>query len=113
MGAALAPLTAAGIAGVEAADAGAASGVMNAAQQLGASLGVSILATVVAGSTAASGAPRAGLALHGAARTGLADGVATALSGSVVLLALGLAVIVAAVHTPRAGALARAIGAVR
>ena len=113
MGAALAPLTAAGIAGVEAADAGAASGVMNAAQQLGASLGVSILATVVAGSTAASGAPRAGLALHGAARTGLADGVATALSGSVVLLALGLAVIVAAVHTPRAGALARAIGAMR
>ena len=113
MGAALAPLTAAGIAGVEPADAGAASGVLNAAQQLGASLGVSILATVVASSTSAAGAPRAGLALHGAARTGLADAVATALSGSVVLLALGLAVVVAAVHTPRAGALARAVGAVR
>jgi EmrB/QacA subfamily drug resistance transporter len=114
MGAALAPLTAAGIAGVEPADAGAASGVLNAAQQLGASLGVSILATVVASSSSsAAGPPRAGLALHGAARTGLADAVATALSGSVVLLALGLAVIVAAMHTPRAGALARAIGAVR
>jgi predicted MFS family arabinose efflux permease len=94
MGAALAPLTAAGLAGVDPADAGAASGVVNAAQQLGVSLGVSVLVTVVA---AASGAaPRTGLALHGAARAELAHAVATALTGSAVLLALGLAVIAAA-----------------
>jgi EmrB/QacA subfamily drug resistance transporter len=98
MGAALAPLTAAAIAGVDPADAGAASGVVNAAQQLGVSLGVSILVTVVA----ASGAqPATGLALHGAARAELAQGVATALTGSAVLLALGLAVILgAAVRRP-------------
>jgi Na+/melibiose symporter-like transporter len=102
MGAALAPLTAAGIAGVESADAGAASGVVNAAQQLGASLGVSILVTVAAAGGAASGHhPGIGLALHGAARAELAQAVGTALTGSTVLLALGLAVVAAAVRRPR------------
>jgi predicted MFS family arabinose efflux permease len=97
MGAALAPLTAAGIAGVAPADAGAASGVVNAAQQLGVSLGVSVLVTVVASAHPA----RTGLALEGAARTDLAEAVATALTGSAVLLALGLAVVAAAVRRPR------------
>lgn len=106
MGSALAPLTAAGIAGVEAADAGAASGVVNAAQQLGASLGVSVLVTIVA-------APQTGLALHGAARADLADAVGTALTGSAVLLALGLAVIAAAVRRPRPITAARALGVAR
>jgi EmrB/QacA subfamily drug resistance transporter len=103
MGAALAPLTAAGIAGVAPADAGAASGLVNAAQQLGVSLGVSLLVTVAAAGSAAS-APdsHAGLALEGAARAHLADAVATALTGAAVLLALGLAVVAAAVRRPRA-----------
>jgi len=99
MGGALAPLTAAGISGVAPADAGAASGVMNAAQQLGASLGISVLVTVVA--AAGETGTRAGVALDGAARTELAHAVGTALTGSTVLLALGLAVVVAAVRRPR------------
>jgi predicted MFS family arabinose efflux permease len=103
MGAALAPLTAAGIAGVDPADAGAASGVVNAAQQLGVSLGVSVLVTVsaAAGGVPPSGQPATGLALHGAARAELAHAVLTALTGSAALLALGLAVIAAAVRRPR------------
>ena len=52
IGAALVPLTTAGIAGVAADDAGAASGLVNVAQQLGGSLGLGILITVFA---AASG----------------------------------------------------------
>jgi EmrB/QacA subfamily drug resistance transporter len=82
MGGALAPLTAAGIAGVEARDAGAASGVVNASQQLGSSLGLSILVTVFA----ANGSE--------ANRHGLADGVAAAITGSALLLTLALATIV-------------------
>jgi EmrB/QacA subfamily drug resistance transporter len=115
MGAALAPLTAAGIAGVDPADAGAASGVMNAAQQLGVSLGVSVLVTVVAAAGgAASGARSAtGLALHGAARAELAHAVATALTGSAVLLALGLAVIAAAGRRPRPATTTRALEVAR
>jgi EmrB/QacA subfamily drug resistance transporter len=103
MGAALAPLTAAGIAGVAPADAGAASGVVNAAQQLGVSLGVSVLVTVVAtaGGAASDHRPETGLALHGAARAELAHAVAVALTGSAVLLALGLAVVAAAARPPR------------
>ena len=103
MGAALAPLTAAGIAGVAPADAGAASGVVNAAQQLGVSLGVSLLVTVAAAANGATTGRPASAALppDGAARAHLADSVATALTGSAVLLALGLAVVAAAVRPPR------------
>jgi hypothetical protein len=115
MGAALAPLTAAGIAGVAPADAGAASGVVNAAQQLGVSLGVSLLVTVAAAAGgAASGArPATGPALEGAARAQMADAVATALTGSAVLLALGLAVVAAAVRRPRPRTIARILEAAR
>ncbi len=97
MGSALAPLTGAALAGVAPGDAGAASGVVNAAQQLGVSLGLSVLVTVAAGSGGASAAAAPGLQLDGAARVELAHAVSAALTGSVVLLALGLAVIVAAV----------------
>jgi hypothetical protein len=102
MGGALAPLTAAGIAGVDRVDAGAASGVVNAAQQLGVSLGVSVLVTVVAAAGGATSGrlPTIGLALDGSARAELAQAVATALTGSAVLLALGLAVVVVAVRRP-------------
>src|SRR3954465_13934705 len=49
MGSALAPLTGAALARVDPGDAGAASGVVNAAQQLGVSLGLSVLVTVASG----------------------------------------------------------------
>jgi hypothetical protein len=101
MGAALAPLTGAGLAGVAPADAGAASGVLNAAQQLGVSLGVSVLVTVVAAAGGAASGKQTGLALDGAARAELAHAVGTALTGSAVLLALGLAVVAAALRRPR------------
>ncbi len=79
------------------ADAGAASGVVNAAQQLGVSLGLSVLVTVAAGAGGASAGPAPGLRLDPAAQIDLAHAVSAALTGSVVLLALGLAVVVAAV----------------
>jgi EmrB/QacA subfamily drug resistance transporter len=115
MGTALAPLTAAGLAGIDPADAGAASGVVNAAQQLGVSLGVSVLVTVAAaaGGAASGDRPATGLALHGAARAELAQAVATALTGSAVLLALGLAVIAATVHRPSPSPTARVLEVTR
>jgi EmrB/QacA subfamily drug resistance transporter len=48
VGAAFIPLTAAGLAGVAGSDAGAASGLVNAAQQLGGSVGVGVLVSVFA-----------------------------------------------------------------
>jgi hypothetical protein len=50
----LGPLTAAGIARVEPRDAGAASGLVNVAHQLGGSLGLGILVAVLAAATAHS-----------------------------------------------------------
>jgi EmrB/QacA subfamily drug resistance transporter len=88
MGAALGPLTGAGVAGVEARDAGAASGHVNASQQLGISLGLSILVTVFA----AGGSE--------ATRHDLSDGVSAAITGSALLLTLALAVIVFVVARP-------------
>ncbi|MFJ3034679.1 MFS transporter [Curtobacterium pusillum] len=49
------PLTAAGIAGAPAADAGAASGLVNTAHQLGSTLGVAVLTAVGAGAATLSG----------------------------------------------------------
>src|SRR3954470_14327227 len=93
MGGALAPLTAAGIAGVESADARAASGPVNAAHQLGGSLGLSVLVTVfAAGGGAATGN-----------RYDLAHGVAAAGTGSAVALTLALAIIVLVIARAESG----------
>lgn len=67
----LSPLTAAGIAGVSAKDAGAAGGVVNVAHQLGNSLGLAVL-VALAGSS------------------GLAHRVTTALTAATIFLALAL-----------------------
>jgi len=88
MGTALTPLTQAGIAGVAPEDAGAASGLVNTAHQLGGALGISVLVTVF---TAAGG--------EGSAHE-LVQGVASSLTGSVVFLALGLLVVVVAIARP-------------
>ncbi|MYM24265.1 MFS transporter [Duganella sp. FT135W] len=79
----LSPLTAAGIAGVSAQDAGAAAGVVNVAHQLGNSLGLAVLVSL-----AAIGAHE----LHGAAL--LAHRVTTALTASSVMLVLALLLMV-------------------
>src|SRR4051812_39470790 len=81
-GLAFAPLTSAGIAGVAPRDAGAASGLVNTAHQLGTALGLAVLAAV---------AIRAGAGLSGPAA--VAEHVRAALTGSSVLLALGLLVV--------------------
>jgi hypothetical protein len=94
MGAALAPLTAAASRASPPDDAGAASGVVNAAQQLGVSLGVSVLVTVAARAAARRPAGAAACARRRRARPARARR-RPALTGSAVLLALGLAVVAA------------------
>lgn len=71
-GLAFGPLTAAGIAGTAAANAGAASGLVNTAHQLGSSLGVGVLVTVSTGAAS------------------LADSAATAYAGGTYMLAAAL-----------------------
>jgi hypothetical protein len=75
-------------------DAGAASGLVNVAQQLGGSLGLGILVTVF---SAASGSS-ASSALQ--ARDDLAHAVGTALTGSAVFLALALGVVLLVMRRP-------------
>ena len=89
----LSPLTAAGIAGVPAQDAGAASGVVNVAHQLGNSLGLAALVAVAGyvtgGADAATGAA---LLLHR---------VNTALVCSAGLLAMALLLVLVFISQPR------------
>ena len=82
-GAAFTPLTSSGVAGVAAEDAGAASGLVNVAHQLGGSLGLGVLVTVFA-----AAAPRV---------NGLAHAVSASLTVGAVMLALALAVVVATI----------------
>lgn len=83
-GATLGPLTASGIAGVAAGDAGAAGGLTNVAHQLGGSLGLGILVTVFA-ATGSSALDADEL---------LADRVSASLTAGTGMLALAVAVIV-------------------
>jgi EmrB/QacA subfamily drug resistance transporter len=82
-GAAFTPLTSSGVAGVAAEDAGAASGLVNVAHQLGGSLGLGVLVTVFA-----AAAPQV---------NGLAHAVSASLTVGAVMLALALAVVVATI----------------
>jgi EmrB/QacA subfamily drug resistance transporter len=103
IGIAFTPLTAAGIAGVAPEDAGAASGLLNVAQQLGGSLGLGILITVFASATrSAAQHPLAGASARAEASHELAHAVATSLTGSAVLLTLALAVVVVVMRRPAA-----------
>ena len=97
IGAAFTPLTAAGLTGVAQRDAGAASGLVNVAHQLGGSLGLGILVTVFA----AAGGPDTH-APTVAARHDLAHAIASSLTGSAVLMAGALVVIMVAVWRPSA-----------
>jgi EmrB/QacA subfamily drug resistance transporter len=105
MGLALTPLTAAGIAGVKPDDAGAASGLVNTAHQLGGSLGLSILVTVFASaSRSVADQPHAGLSHAALGKLELAHGVSSSLTGSAILIALAVLVSVFAVRRPPAPA---------
>lgn len=78
-GCALSPLTVAGVSGVAEADAGAASGVVNAAHQLGGSLGLAVLVAA----SAAAGRATSGV-------VSLAHGSSAALTGSAAMLLAAL-----------------------
>lgn len=83
-GFAFAPMTSAGIAGTSAADAGAASGLVNTFHQVGSSLGLGILVAT---------ASAAGVSLHGvSASARLATEVSAALTAGSILLAAALVV---------------------
>jgi EmrB/QacA subfamily drug resistance transporter len=84
-GLAFAPLTAAGIARVTADDAGAASGLVNTAHQIGSALGLAVLVSL----SAHAGSHATGTS------AALADQVGAALTGSAVLLAAALVICVA------------------
>jgi EmrB/QacA subfamily drug resistance transporter len=90
-GASLGPLTAAGIANVSSDDAGAASGLVNVAHQLGGSLGLGILVTVFAAARSNT--------LTGSAQ--LAQQVSAALTVGAGLLALALIVVLALIVRPQ------------
>jgi predicted MFS family arabinose efflux permease len=95
--AAFTPLTTAGVAGVASEDAGAASGLVNAAHQLGGSLGLGVLVTVFA-----SALPRtpagAGASQHAAA---LAHAISTSLAAGAGMLGVALAIVLALVRPQR------------
>jgi EmrB/QacA subfamily drug resistance transporter len=91
MGSAFTPLTTAGISGVADCDAGAASGLVNTAHQLGGTLGIGILVTIFA----AAGEGQANQ---------LAAGVPAALTASAMLIALALCVVMAAMRPQSAPA---------
>src|SRR5438552_6390036 len=90
-GAAFTPLTASGVAGVAPEDAGAASGLVNVAHQLGGSLGLGVLVTVFASAT-----PN-----ELDARELLAHRISSSLSVGAVMLALALVVVVALIRRPQ------------
>jgi EmrB/QacA subfamily drug resistance transporter len=81
MGLAFTPLTQAAIAGVDHHDAGAASGLVNAFQQLGSTIGIGLLVTVYAAASEGSGAKA------------LAEGVPSTIAVSAALIAAALAVV--------------------
>ncbi|HEU5355908.1 MAG TPA: MFS transporter [Actinocrinis sp.] len=94
MGIAFIPLTSSGIAGVDAKDSGAASGLVNAFHQVGGSLGLGVLVTVFG--TASRNALQhqgAGVPAALAAKQHLAHAISAALTGSVVFLSVALLIV--------------------
>ncbi len=90
-GATLSPLTVSGVAGVSRDDAGAASGVINVAHQLGGSMGLAVQVVLFAAAGGAAGSPEA-----------LTHGIGAALTGSTAMLALALVLTVTLIGRPHA-----------
>jgi len=119
------PLTIVAVSGVEPHEAGAASSLLNVMQQVGGSLGLSILVTVFGTASRNEAATQVARLLHGASpetvaqfrQTGqlpaaladqvLAHGISTAFQVAVVFAALALAIALAVIRTgaPEAEAL--------
>ena len=101
-GLAFVPLTTAAIDGVEPADAGAASGLVNVMQQVGGALGLAVLVTVfgtVSQHTAAH--PRAGESAADLAKRSFVDGANTAFWTATVFMVATLLLVVFAIRPTR------------
>ena len=94
MGAAFTPLTTAGIHGVASDEAGAASGLVNVAHQLGGAIGIAVLVNVFAGAGGRNGSPG-----------DFAHALSTALTGSVICLLLAVSVVIGVMWRPAFAAL--------
>jgi EmrB/QacA subfamily drug resistance transporter len=105
VGAAFIPLTAAGLAGVAGSDAGAASGLVNAAQQLGGSVGIGVLVSVFASASTTHTQRQLASATAASQRANdLAHAISAPLTASVVFIALALAVVLLVMRRPPASA---------
>ena len=100
-GLAFAPLTSAGLAGVDSANAGAASGLVNTFHQLGSALGLGVLIAASAHAGSGLDTPTAALTAH--VQTALETG--TALLGLALIVTLALLVPVTVVHRRNANAI--------
>ena len=97
-GTALVPLTTAGLAGVEPGDAGAASGLVNVTQQVGAALGLAVLVTVL------SAAPdHAQLKAGAGVPASLVHGLDTTFGVAALFGIAALVMVALLVHLPVAG----------
>jgi predicted MFS family arabinose efflux permease len=102
MGAAFTPLTTAGVQGVGQADAGAASGLVNVAHQTGGAVGIAVLVTVFASAGGRSNSVQ-----------DLTAAISTALTGSVVCVALALVVVIGVMWRASVGVAPAPAGAAR
>jgi MFS family permease len=94
MGAAFTPLTTAGIHAVAPEEAGAASGLVNVAHQLGGAIGIAVLVNVFTAAGGRNGSPG-----------DFAHALSTALTGSVVCILLAATVVIAVMWRPAFAAL--------
>jgi hypothetical protein len=102
MGISFVSLTTAGLAGVARADAGAASGLINVMQQLGAALGLAVLVTVFDTVTPSARAAGLSTAAHAgaAARAALVHGIDVTMAAGAGFALVALALVVLFVRSP-------------
>jgi hypothetical protein len=100
MGLVFVPLTTTSLAGVPAADSGAASGLVNMLQQVGGALGLGVLVAVYGtASRHAASRPLAGLSPLAASQHVLTHGIAAAFGFAAILNVCSLLVIVTLIRT--------------
>ena len=101
MGISFVSLTSAALAGVAPEDAGAASGLVNVTQQLGAALGLAVLVTVFNGVTRSSHTARLGLVADASARAALVHGLDITFATAALFALAALSIIAFGIRTSR------------